>query len=106
MQGDDLDAEAEGFVGLDGSLDLPLTFHLSPALAEKLKSRASFAKYLADDEGGTTLHLKLAGDLKNPQPTLDMKVYRSRCRNRCRKKSLSSWTVQVRVQAKNHHLKI
>jgi hypothetical protein len=73
MQGADLDAEAEGFIGLDGSLDLPLTFHLSPALADKLKSRASFAQYLADDQGGATLNLKLAGSLKNPQPTLDMK---------------------------------
>lgn len=73
LKGTDLDAEAEGMIGLDGSLDLPLTFHLSPALAEKLKSRASFAKYLTDDQGATTLHLKLAGSLKNPRPTLDMK---------------------------------
>jgi hypothetical protein len=60
-------------VGLDGSLDLPLTFHLSPALADKLKARASFTKYLSDEQGATTLHLKLAGSLKNPRPTLDMK---------------------------------
>ena len=73
LQGNDLDAEVEGIIGLDGSLDLPLTFHLSPALADKLKSRASFAQYLSDDQGGTTLHLKLAGTLKNPKPTLDMK---------------------------------
>lgn len=73
MQGADLDAEAEGFIGLDGTLELPLTFHLSPALAEKLKSRASFTQYLADEEGAATLHLKLAGTLKSPQPTLDMK---------------------------------
>ncbi len=73
MQGEDLDAEAEGVIGLDGSLDLPLTLHLSPALADKLKSRASFAKYLTDDQGGSTLHLKLAGNLKSPQPTLNMK---------------------------------
>jgi hypothetical protein len=68
-----LDAETEGIIGLDGSLDLPLTIHLSPALADKLRSRASYTKYLTDDQGATTLHLKLTGDLKNPQPTLDMK---------------------------------
>ena len=73
LQGTDLDAETEGTIGLDGSLDLPLTLHLSPALADKLKSRASFAKYLTDEQGTTALHLKLAGNLKSPQPTLDMK---------------------------------
>lgn len=73
LDGADLDAEAEGLVGLDGSLDLPLTFHLSPDLADKLKARASFTKYLSDEQGATTLHLKLAGSLKNPRPTLDMK---------------------------------
>ena len=73
MQSTDLNAETEGIIGLDGSLDLPLTFHLSPALADKLRARTSFAKYLSDDKGGSTLHLKLAGSLKKPQPTLDMK---------------------------------
>ena len=73
LQGADLDADAEGIIGLDGSLDLPMTFHLSPALADKLRARASFAKYLTDETGGSTLHLKLAGNLKSPQPTLDMK---------------------------------
>ena len=73
LKGADLDAEAEGIVGLDGNLDLPLTFHLSPLLADKLRSRASFAKYLTDEQGGATLHLKLTGNLKSPRPTLDMK---------------------------------
>ena len=72
LQGADLDAETEGIIGLDGSLDLPLTFHLSPPLADKLRARASFAKYLTDEEGGATLHLKLAGNVKSPKPTLDM----------------------------------
>jgi uncharacterized protein involved in outer membrane biogenesis len=73
LKGADLDVETEGIIGLDGSLDLPLTFHLSPALADKLRSQASFTKYLTDEQGGATLHLKLAGNLKRPQPTLDMK---------------------------------
>ena len=73
LKSTDLDAETDGVVGLDGSLDLPLTFHLSPALAAKLRSRASFTKYLTEDQGGATLHLKLAGNLKSPQPTLDLK---------------------------------
>jgi uncharacterized protein involved in outer membrane biogenesis len=73
LQGADLNAEAEGIIGLDGSLDLPVTLHLSPALSEKLKSRTSYAKYLTDEQGGSTLHLKLTGNLKSPKPTLDMK---------------------------------
>ena len=73
LQGADLDAEAVGTIGLDGSLDMPLTFHLSPALADKLKSRTSYAKYLTDEQGGSTLHLKLTGTIKSPQPALDMK---------------------------------
>ncbi len=73
LQGSEINAETEGIIGLDGSLDLPLTLHLSPELADKLKSRASFTKYLTDEQGSTTLHLKLAGSLKRPQPTLDMK---------------------------------
>ena len=73
LQGADLNAEAEGIIGLDGSLDLPVTLHLSPALADKLKSRTSYAKYLTDEQGGSTLHLKLTGNLKSPRPTLDMK---------------------------------
>ena len=73
LKGADLDAEAEGIIGLDGSLDLPVTLHLSPAMADKLKSRTSYAKYLSDEDGGSTLHLKLTGTLKSPKPTLDMK---------------------------------
>ena len=73
MQGDDLNAETEGVIGLDGSLNLPVTLHLSPALSEKLKSRASFARYLTEDQGGSTLNLKLTGNLSSPKPTLDTK---------------------------------
>lgn len=72
LRGPDITAEAEGIVGLDGSLDLPVTLHLAPPLADKLKARAAFTKYLTDEQGATTLHLKLAGSLKRPQPTLDL----------------------------------
>ena len=50
-----------------------MTFHLSQPLADKLRARASFAKYLTNEEGGAILHLKLAGNVKSPNPTLDMK---------------------------------
>ena len=73
LEGLDLKAEADGIIGLDGSLDLPLTLHLSPPLTAKLQSMGSFTKYLSDEEGGSTLHLKLAGTLASPKPTLDSK---------------------------------
>ncbi len=72
MQGDDLDVEAEGTIGMDGSLNMPLTLHLSQALADRLRSKASFAKYLTGEDGDSTLRLKLAGTLQSPKPALDM----------------------------------
>ena len=73
MQGNDVSAETEGIIGLDGSLDLPLTLHLSPPLADRLRARAAFAKYLTDEQGGASLHMKLVGNLKSPKPTLDLR---------------------------------
>jgi len=73
MEALDLKAEADGFIGLDGGLDFPLTLHLSPPLTEKLQSMGSFTKYLSDTEGAATLHLRLAGTLASPKPTLDTK---------------------------------
>ena len=88
LQGDDLDAKADGIIGLDGSLDMPLTFHLSPALADKLRSRATFAKYLTDEQGGTTLHLKLGGNIKSPKPALDMKGVQDQLQKSLQKEAL------------------
>jgi hypothetical protein len=88
LQGDDLDAKADGIIGLDGSLDMPLTFHLSPALADKLRSRATFAKYLTDEQGGTTLHLKLGGNIKSPKPALDMEGVQDQLQKSLQKEAL------------------
>jgi len=63
--------QTDGTVGLGGKLDLPLTLRLSPQLSRKLKSRATFTKYLTDEQGETVLRLKLAGTLDNPRPALD-----------------------------------
>jgi hypothetical protein len=71
MSGKDVGARAEGTIGLDGNLDMPVTLLLSPALSEKLQKRASVAKYLTSEEGQTELRLKLAGSLMRPYPTLD-----------------------------------
>jgi hypothetical protein len=88
MKGDDISADADGIIGLDGSLDMPVTLHLSPALAEKLKSRASFTQYLADGDDGSTLNLKLAGTVTSPKPTLDMKGVQDQLQKTLQKKLL------------------
>jgi uncharacterized protein involved in outer membrane biogenesis len=88
MKGNDISADADGIIGLDGSLEMPVTLHLSPALAEKLKSRASFTQYLADEEGGSTLNLKLAGTVTSPKPTLDMKGVQDQLQKTLQKKLL------------------
>ena len=82
----DISADADGIIGLDGSLNMPVTLNLSPALTEKLKSRGSFAQYLADDEGGSTLNLKLAGTVSSPKPTLDMKSVQDQLQKTLQKK--------------------
>jgi type II secretion system protein N len=88
LQSKDVSIQTDGILGLDGALDLPLTLKLSPALAEKLKSRASFTQYLTDGDDGSTLKLKLAGTLKNPQPTLDMKGVQDQLQKSLQKKLL------------------
>jgi len=86
LKSDDISADADGIIGLDGSLNMPVALHLSPALAEKLKSRASFTQYLADEQGGSTLNLKLAGTVSNPKPTFDMKGVQDQLQKTLQKK--------------------
>jgi uncharacterized protein involved in outer membrane biogenesis len=71
MAGRDLNMEAAGRIGLDKTLDLPLTLQLSPELSQRLQQKASIARYLANDQGRTTVRLKVAGTLDHPRPVLD-----------------------------------
>ena len=71
LKGDDVKAQSQGQVGLDGSLNLPVLLQLSPKLGEKLRSRVKFARYLETKEGWTTVPLKLTGTWSSPLPTLD-----------------------------------
>jgi uncharacterized protein involved in outer membrane biogenesis len=89
LKGNDISVDANGIVGLDGNLNMPLTLHLSPAMAEKLQSRASFTQYLADGgENGSTLNLKLGGTVTSPKPTLDMKGVQDQLQKTLQKKLL------------------
>ena len=74
LQSSNIDILAKGTVGLDGRLDMPLTLRLSPEYGQILDEKATFAKYLGDDQGRTTLHLKAKGSVQDPKLTIDTKA--------------------------------
>jgi len=71
LQAADIQAQTSGDLGLDGSLDFPLSLKLSPALSSKLGGKAKFTKFLQDKEGNTVLNLKIAGTIDSPRPVID-----------------------------------
>ena len=88
MTGKDVNAQAKGTVGLDGKLDLPVSLRFSPELSEKLKKRASVAKYLVDETGEAEIRLKLAGTVTRPYPTLDTAGVQEQVKETVRKKAI------------------
>jgi uncharacterized protein involved in outer membrane biogenesis len=90
MTGKDVNAQAKGTVGLDGKLDLPVSLRFSPELSEKLKKRASVAKYLVDETGEAEISLKLAGTVTRPYPTLDTAGVQKKVKETVRKKAIEA----------------
>ena len=88
MSGKDVSARLDGTIGLDGSLDMPMTLLLSQKLSEKLRKRVSIAKYLTSEEGQTELRLKLAGSLMRPYPALDTAGVSEQVKETIRKKAV------------------
>ncbi len=88
MTGKDVNAQAKGTVGLDGKLDLPVNLRFSSELSEKLKKRASVAKYLMDETGEAEIRLKLAGTVTRPYPTLDTAGVQEQVKETVRKKAI------------------
>lgn len=74
LDGPHVRAKADGEVGLDGSLNLPVLLELSPQLGEKLRRRVGFARYLVAKEGWTTVPLVLKGTVDRPRPALDRRL--------------------------------
>ncbi len=87
MKGSDVDFQTLGTIGLDGSLDLPITLIFSPQLTEKLKNQTSVAKYLTDSKGRAEMRLKLAGTVTKPYPTLDMSGLRKQATKKLQQKA-------------------
>lgn len=71
MSGGEMRFTTSGTVGLDGSMDLPVTLILSKAMSDRLQERASVAKYLVSDKGETSLNLTLGGTFTHPRPGID-----------------------------------
>lgn len=71
MAGRDMDMEAAGIIGLDKTLDLPLALQLSPELSQKMQKKSSVVKYLSNEQGRTTVRMKVVGTLDKPKPVLD-----------------------------------
>ncbi|MCD6197913.1 MAG: AsmA family protein [Deltaproteobacteria bacterium] len=88
MTGKDVNAQAKGTVGLDGKLNLPVSLRFSPELSEKLRKRASVAKYLMDETGEAEIRLKLAGTVTRPYPTLDTAGVQEQVKETVRKKAI------------------
>ncbi len=66
-----LNIQTKGSLGLDGSLDLPLTLKLSQENSQRLQEKSAFSRYLADPSGRTTLNLKLTGTIEQPNLSLN-----------------------------------
>lgn len=88
MTGEQLSMETKGNVGLDGKLNLPLTLRLSQALSDKLKQRASFVKYLADEKNETVIRVKLTGTVTKPHANLDQAAVQKQVEKTIEKKVL------------------
>ena len=88
MTGKHVNAEANGSVGLDGKLNLPVSLHFSPELSKRLRKRASVTKYLADQTGEIDISLKLAGTVTRPYPTLDIAGVQKQIKETIRKKAM------------------
>jgi uncharacterized protein involved in outer membrane biogenesis len=71
MDGTRVSGETKGVIGLDGTLDLPVTLRLSEEVADQLRARSSVAKYIAGKTGEATIRMKLSGTIDRPRPTLD-----------------------------------
>ncbi len=71
MNGSEVSGLAQGKIGLDGKIDMPVTLLFSPELSAKLGQQLSVAKYFRDETGRTEIKLKLAGTLDRPRPTID-----------------------------------
>jgi uncharacterized protein involved in outer membrane biogenesis len=83
-QGDALRGSAQGKIGLDGRLDLPLKLVLSPDLSQRLVQRYAWAQAALNDAGEASLDFHLAGTLDRPDLQLDRSKFGKRVEKKVR----------------------
>ncbi len=71
IEGPKTRATTAGQVGLDGRLDLRSSLALSPELGGRLREQGSLSRYLGDEQGWTTVPLRIKGAYDSPDVGLD-----------------------------------
>lgn len=87
LAGDNIRVQTDGSVGInDGTLNLPIKLEFSGAMAEQLQRKASFLKYLSDQDGVTALNLKLSGTTTAPRAVLDQAAVKKQVQKQIKQK--------------------
>lgn len=81
LEGPLVSGRTVGDIGLDGSLNLPLTLTLSPALSKRLTERLAVAKYLEKKGDQTVVRLDVKGSVSQPNLSLNKKYIRQQTTN-------------------------
>ena len=76
FNGDKARMGTSGQVGLDGGLNLRTALALSPELGGELRAQGNLARYLGDENGWTTVPLRIKGNYSDPDVGLDSKGVR------------------------------
>ncbi len=71
LDAEQVDISAEGVIGLDGNLALPMELELSRELSRDLTDRTFLSRYLIEEDGSASLKLYLTGSFANPRVSLD-----------------------------------
>jgi hypothetical protein len=65
-------AKTVGTIGLNGSLDVPVTMSLSKRLSVQLDRRLEAAQYMEKQNGRTLVHFNVEGSMTKPKVQLDV----------------------------------
>ena len=89
MNGANIKMQTDGNIDINnGNLDLPLQLEFSGAMAEQLRQKASFLKYLSTKEDSTALSLKITGSTSSPKATLDKAAVEKQIKQQIEKKAM------------------
>ncbi|HDS15148.1 MAG TPA: hypothetical protein ENN66_00680 [Proteobacteria bacterium] len=84
-RGEQLGGRLEGRVGLDGSLDLPLSLVVNPVLSERMTQRYPWVRQTFNERGEAVVSLRLGGELSHPRLSLDEKAAQKQLRRKLEK---------------------